>query len=131
MNAFLRKIFKYKHRKHRRYKVRDGLTVVLDNNKSSSGDEILDIGMGGLTFNYVQGGEPLKEKFAVDIYLDGKLFVEQIKTKLISNIEVGDISFHSKNIRRISVQFTSPTPVQEFDLKSLIKSYRVQSKSSS
>jgi len=122
LESLIKKIFRYKHRKYKRYKVRNGLTAVLDPD-TPAGDEILDIGMGGLTFNFVDRGEPLKEKFTIDVFLDKKLVLEKLKVKLISNIEVGDISFSSKNIRRISVQFLSLTPVQEFDLKTLIKSH--------
>jgi hypothetical protein len=125
LENLIKKIFRYKHRKYKRYKVRNGLTVVLDS-EALTGDEILDIGMGGLTFNFVDRGEPLKETFSIDIYLDQKLVLEKLKVKLVSNIEVGDISFSSKNIRRISVQFLSLTPVQEFDLKTLIKSHGIE-----
>ncbi len=125
MENLLKIIFRSKHRKYRRYRVRDGLTVVLDP-ESPNGDEILDIGMGGLTFNYVDRGEPLEEKLKIDIYVDNELYLEKLKVKLVSNIEVGDISLSSKNIRRISVQFLSLTPVQEFDLKAVIKSHGVE-----
>ena len=101
------------------------MTVILDP-KIPTGDEILDIGMGGLTFNFVDRGEPLKEKFTIDIHLNRKAVLKKLKVKLVSNIEVGDISFSSKNIRRISVQFLSLTPVQEFDLKALIKSHGIE-----
>ena len=121
----MKKIFRYKHRKYKRYRVRGGLTVVLDP-ESPTGDEIIDVGMGGLTFNYVDRGEPLKERLNIDIYLDNELYLEKLKVKLVSNIEVGDISFKSKNIRRISVQFLSLTPVQEFDLRALIKSHGIE-----
>ncbi len=125
MENLLKIIFRSKHRKYRRYKVRGGLTVVLDP-ESPNGDEILDIGMGGLTFNYVDRGEPLEEKSKIDIYVDNELYLEKLKVKLVSNIEVGDISLSSKNIRRISVQFLSLTPVQEFDLKAVIKSHGIE-----
>ncbi len=125
MENLLKIIFRSKHRKYRRYKVRGGLTVVLYP-ESPNGDEILDIGMGGLTFNYVDRGEPLEEKSKIDIYVDNELYLEKLKVKLVSNIEVGDISLSSKNIRRISVQFLSLTPVQEFDLKAVIKSHGIE-----
>ena len=125
MENLLKIIFRSKHRKYKRYRVRGGLTVVLDP-EFPNGDEILDIGMGGLTFNYVDRGEPLEEKSKIDIYVDNELYLEKLKVKLVSNIEMGDISFSSKNIRRISVQFLSLTPVQEFDLKALIKSHGIE-----
>ena len=125
MENLLKIIFRSKHRKYRRYRVRGGLTVVLDP-ESPNGDEILDIGMGGLTFNYVDRGEPLEEKSKIDIYVDNELYLEKLKVKLVSNIEVGDISLSSKNIRRISVQFLSLTHVQEFYLKSVIKSHGIE-----
>ena len=125
LENLLKILFRSKHRKYKRFRVRGGLTVVLDP-ESPNGDEILDIGMGGLTFNYVDRGEPLEEKSKIDIYVDNELYLEKLKVKLVSNIEMGDISFSSKNIRRISVQFLSLTPVQEFDLKALIKSHGIE-----
>ena len=125
LENFLKKIFKYNHRKYKRYKVRDGLTVVLDFETRKS-DQVIDIGMGGLTFNYVDVGEPLDDKFKIDILVDNELYLEKLKVILVSNIEVGDISFRSKNIRRISVQFASLTPVQEFDLKALTRSHGLE-----
>ena len=121
----LQRLFRYRHRKFRRYRAQNGLTVVLDR-KSPRGDEVIDFGMGGLTFNYVDMGELLQERFEIDIYVDGNPYSENVKAKLVSNIEVGDISFQGKNIRRISVQFSSLTPVQEFDLKTLIKSHGIE-----
>jgi len=121
---FLKKIFTLKHRKHKRYQVREGLTVAIDP-EPSPGDQIVNIGLGGLTFNWVDRGRPLSDRFRIDLFLDGKLFLEKLKVKLISNTETGDISYSSKNVRRISVQFLSMTLVQEFDLKSLIKSHGI------
>jgi hypothetical protein len=71
------------------------------------GNQIVNIGLGGLTFNWIDRGQPLLEKFLIDLYLDGKPYLEKLKVKLVSNIEVGDISYSSKNIRRINIQFLS------------------------
>lgn len=122
MRDFFKKIFALKHRKHKRYRVAEGLTGVIDP-ATAPGDQIVNIGLGGLTFNWIDRGRPLSQKFLMDLYLDGKLYVEKLRVKLVSNIEVGDISYSSKNIRRISVQFLSLTPIEEFDLKALIKSH--------
>ena len=122
---FLKSIFALKHRKHKRHHVQEGLTVAIDP-ESFPGDQIVDIGLGGLTFNWVDRGQTLLDKFKIDLFLDGKLYLEKLKVKLVSNTEVGDISYSSKNIRRISVQFLSLTPVQEFDLKALIKSHGLE-----
>lgn len=124
MKDFLKRIFTLKHRKHKRYQVQEGLTVAIDP-ESFPGDQIVNIGLGGFTFNWVDRGQPLPAKFKIDLLLDGKLYLEKLKVKLVSNIEVGDISYSSKNIRRISVQFLSLTPSQEFDLKALIKSHGI------
>ena len=122
MKDFLKSIFALKHRKHKRYHVQEGLTVAIDP-ESFPGDQIVNIGLGGLTFNWVDRGQLLSDRFKIGLFLDGKLYLEKLKVKLVSNIEAGDISYSSKNIRRISVQFLSLTPVQEFDLKALIKSH--------
>ena len=125
MKDFLKSIFALKHRKHKRYYVQEGLTVAIDP-ESFPGDQIVNIGLGGLTFNWVDRGQLLSDRFKIDLFLDGKLYLEKLKVKLVSNIEAGDISYSSKNIRRISVQFLSLTPVQEFDLKALIKSHGIE-----
>jgi hypothetical protein len=125
LKDFLKRIFALKHRKYKRYEAQEGLTVVIDPG-SFPRDQIVNIGLGGLTFNWVDRGHPLSDRFKIDLFLDGKLYLEKLKVKLVSNIEVGDISYSSKNIRRISVQFLSLTPVQEFDLKALIKSHGIE-----
>jgi len=119
---FLKRIFTLKHRKHKRYQVQEGLTVAIDP-ESSPGDQIVNIGLGGFTFNWVDKGQSLADRFKVNLFLDGKLYLEKLKVKLVLNTEAGDISYSSKTIRRINVQFLSLTPVQEFDLKALIKSH--------
>ena len=125
LKDFLKRIFTLKHRKHKRYRVEEGLAATVDS-ELFPGDQIVNIGLGGLTFNWVARGEPLPDKFEIDLHLDGKLYLEKLKVKLISNIEAGDISYSSKNIRRISVQFLSLTPIQEFDIKALIKSHGIE-----
>jgi len=119
---FLERIFALKLRKYKRYEAKEGLTVSIDP-ESFPRDQIVNIGLGGFTFNWVDRGHPLPNRFKINVFLDGKLYLEKVKVKLVSNIEVGDISYSSKNIRRISVQFLILTPVQEFDLKALIKSH--------
>lgn len=125
MKDFVKKIFALKHRKHKRYRVQEGLTVVIEP-ASIPGDQIVDIGLGGLTFNYIDRGQPLPETFRLDIFVDEKSVLRNLKVKLVSNIEVGGITYSSKNIRRISVQYLKLTPVQEFDLKALIKSHGIE-----
>ena len=122
MKDFLERIFALKLRKYKRYEAREGLTVSIDP-ESFPRDQIVNIGLGGFTFNRVDQGYPLPSRFKVNVFLDGKPYLEKVKVKLVSNTEVGDISYSSKNIHRISVQFLILTPVQEFDLKALIKSH--------
>lgn len=125
MKDFLKRIFTLKHRKFKRYRVDEGLTVAIDP-ESLPGDQIVNIGLGGLTFNWVDRGQALPDRIEIDMYVDGKLYLEKLRVKLVTNTEVGDISYSSKNIRRISVQFLSLTPIQEFDLKALIKSHGIE-----
>ena len=122
MKDFLERLFALKLRKYKRYEAQEGLTVSIDP-ESFPRDQIVNIGLGGFTFNWVDRGYPLPGRFKVNVFLDGKLYLEKVRVKLVSNFEVGDISYSSKNIRRISVQFLILTPVQEFDLKALIKSH--------
>jgi hypothetical protein len=56
-------------------------------NRIFARDQIVDIGLGGLTFNWVDRGKPLSNRFEIDLFLDGKLYLEKVKAKLISNMK--------------------------------------------
>ena len=122
MKELFAKILAIGRRKHKRYKVHDGVTVVIGP-RAEKGDQIVDIGLGGLTFLYDDRQGQLPEAFDIAIFIDGKAYLKNLKVKLVSNIQAGDIAYSSKNLRRVSVQFASLTPVEEFDLKALIKKH--------
>ncbi len=124
MKNFIIRILARKRRKDERFKIHDGVIVVVDPN-SEKKDKIIDISLGGLAFSYKNRGEEFDEEFEVDIYVDNEIYLKKLKVKLISDIEIGEVPFESANVRRLSGQFMWLTPVQKSDLNSLFKKYGI------
>ena len=124
MKNFIVRILARKHRKDKRFKLHDGVIVVVDPN-SEKKDKIIDISLGGLAFSYTNERKEFDEEFELDIYIDDEIYLKKLKVKLISDKEIGEVPFESANIRRLSGQFMWLTPVQKSDLNSLFKKYGI------
>ncbi len=124
MKNFIVRILAWKRRKDERFKVHDGVLVVIDPH-SENKDKIIDISLGGLAFSYKNGGKQFDEEFEVDIYVDDEIYLKKLMVKLISDIEIGEVPFESANVRRLSGQFMWLTPVQKSDLNSLFRKYGI------
>ena len=124
MKNFIIRILARKRRKDKRFKLHDGVIVVVDPN-SEKKDKIIDISLGGLAFSYNNERKQFDEEFEVDIYIDNEIYLKKLKVKLISDIEIGEVPFESANVRRLSGQFMWLTPVQKSDLNSLFKKYGI------
>lgn len=124
MKNFIVRILARKRRKDERFKIHDGVIVVVDPN-SEKKDKIIDISLGGLAFIYKNRGKEFDKEFEVDIYIDNEIYLKKLKVKLISDIEIGEVPFESANVRRLSGQFMWLTPVQKSDLNSLFKKYGI------
>ncbi len=125
MKNFIVRILARKHRKDERFKIHDGVIVVVDPN-SEKKDKIIDISLGGLAFSYKNERKQFDEEFEVDIYIDNEIYLKKLKVKLISDIEIGEVPFESANVRRLSGQFMWLTPVQKSDLNSLFRKYGIE-----
>jgi len=124
MKDFLVRIFAKKRRKDKRHQVHDGVLVVVDPH-SEKKDKIIDISLGGLAFSYDDDRKQLDEKFEVDIYVDNELYIKKLNVQLVSDAEVGEVTFESVNVRRLSGQFMWITPIQKSDLNSLFRKYGI------
>ena len=124
MKNFIVRILARKRRKDERFKVHEGVLVLVDPD-SETKDKIIDISLGGLAFSYKNERKQFDEEFEVDIYIDNEIYLKKLKVKLISDIEIGEVPFESANVRRLSGQFMWLTPVQKSDLNSLFKKYGI------
>ena len=124
MKNFIVRILAWKRRKDKRFKLHDGVVVVMDPH-SENKDKIIDISLGGLAFSYENKRKQFDEEFEVDIYIDNEIYLKKLKVKLISDIEIGEVPFESANVRRLSGQFMWLTPIQKSDLNSLFKKYGI------
>lgn len=124
MKNFIVRILAWKRRKDKRFKLHNGVVVVMDPN-SENKDKIIDISLGGLAFSYNNEGKQFDEEFEVDIYIDNEIYLKKLKVKLISDIEIGEVPFESANVRRLSGQFLWLTTIQKSDLNSLFKKYGI------
>ncbi len=124
MKNFIVRILARKRRKDERFKVHEGVLVLVDPD-SETKDKIIDISLGGLAFSYNNEGKQFDEEFEVDIYVDDEIYLKKLKVKLISDIEIGEVPFESVNVRRLSGQFMWLTPVQKSDLNSLFRKYGI------
>jgi len=124
MKDFLVRIFARKRRKDKRHQVHEGVLVVVDPH-SEKKDKIIDISLGGLAFSYDDDRKRLDEKFEVDIYVDNELYIKKLNVQLVSDAEVGEVTFESVNVRRLSGQFMWITPIQKSDLNSLFRKYGI------
>jgi hypothetical protein len=124
MKNYIVRILARKHRKDKRFKLHEGVMVVVDP-YSEKKDEIIDISLGGLAFCYDNERNRPDEIFEIDIYIDNELYLKKLKVKLISETEIGEVPFESANVRRLSGQFMWWEPLQKADLDSLLKKYGI------
>ena len=105
-------------RKHKRYKAVDGAFAAISPNSHKIG-QILDIGMGGLSFKYIDNGKTSHDMEAEErIFLSSMgFYVGDLPFKTISDYPVDDApSFNGMKIRRRHIQFTDLSFKQLFDL---------------
>ena len=107
---------------HQRFKVYDAALIVFDPN-IVQGEEIIDLSMGGVAFNYVDEGKRLSETFELDIHATDAFRLGKVKVRTISDTVICELVHQSKVIRRIGGEFLNLTPVQEYDLKKFLESY--------
>jgi hypothetical protein len=112
-----------KPRKYERYSAREGAIVALKP-KSNILGQMIDIGMGGLSFQYIESQEPPGySNELVILVASQRFFLDKVPFKTVSDIEIeNNISFSSIQMRRCSVEFMrlsleQAASIQDFIIK--------------
>jgi len=115
---------KAERRRHKRYKLKDGLYAVLWPIANVLG-EVLDISQGGLCFRYIDLERPGKMSSTLDIFsVDGNIHMRRIPFRIISDDDV--LSEYPKaavKVRKCRIQFGEFTKQMSSQLVQLISRY--------
>ncbi len=122
MMGLIDKIFKRKKRKEQRFIVDDHDLIIYDSNAPEE-KEIVDLSMGGISFVYADTGKRLDKTFELEIRIGDVFRLGKVRVKTVSDMEVGEITSKTKTLRRLNAQFLNLDPIQEYDLRSILKEY--------
>jgi len=102
-----RKTIKAEKRKFKRFKTKNLSFALLKSSFYEELGEIVDIGKGGLAFQYLVGEDRIEEPVELDIILAGNgVHIKKIPCKTISDFEItNEIYFSSLKMRRHSIKF--------------------------
>ena len=117
---FITKIFKRKKRKEQRFIVDDHDLIIYDSNAPEE-KEIVDLSMGGLAFVYVDNKKRLDKTFELEIKIGDSVRLGKIRVETVSDTRISEITIKTKIFRRLSARFLNLDPIQEYDLKSILK----------
>jgi hypothetical protein len=113
---------KEEQKKHKRFRVREDVLVIPKPYGSKLG-QLINIGVDGLTFEYLAIGEPSSHPTALDIVMPGSGFaLYNIPCKTVWDHTTFESPLASMTMRQCSVRFEEPSPSQVAQLKYLIKS---------
>ena len=119
---FITKIFKRKKRKEQRFIVDDHDLIIYDPNAPEE-KEIVDLSMGGLSFIYVDNEKRLDKTFELEIKIGDSFRLGKIRVETVSDTRISEITIKTKIFRRLSARFLNIDPIQEYDLKNILKEY--------
>jgi hypothetical protein len=108
-------------RKYERYSAREGAIVALKPQSNILG-QMIDIGMGGLSFRYIESQEPPGDsKELVILVASQNFFLDKVPFITVSDIEIeNNISFSSIQMRRCSVEFVGLNLEQAASIQNFI-----------
>ncbi len=110
-------------RKHKRFRVQDGAFVILRPTDTGVG-RLIDISMGGLTFDYVTRKAPSIEATELDIFLtDSDFRLYEFPCQSVWDLITYEIPTTAVHKRRCGVQFGELTQSQVFQLEHFIQNY--------
>jgi hypothetical protein len=122
MKNFINKLFKLDKRKAQRFIVDDHDLVFYDPGAPPE-SEIVDLSMGGISFVYVDTGKRLSNVFDLDIKIGDIFHLGKVRVKTVSDIELGEFTGKSQTYRRLSGQFLNLDPIQEYELRRILRKY--------
>ncbi len=116
------KLFKHKKRKEQRFIVEDHDLIIYDSNAPEE-KEIVDLSIGGISFVYVDNEKRLDKTFELEIKIGDSFRLGKIRVETVSDTEISEITSKTKIFRRLSARFLKLDPIQEYDLRSILKEY--------
>ena len=113
-------------RKHKRYRVQEGVYALLKNNSSKLG-QIKNISRGGLAFSYIVDGDQMLEPFKVDIFISNVGYcLKDVPSKKISDLHIDNkLPFSTFSIRQARIQFNELNHSQLSQLDNLMQDYTI------
>ena len=112
---------------HKTYMIQTDAYVVIKNSSYIPG-QLVSIGKGGITFLYIENGEPINGRFNVDVFSSSDTYcLKGMPLKVISDVKEDDEqpSIHG-NIRRCIGQFDELKQIQAIQLDYFINNYTDQ-----
>lgn len=126
MEEFLKRLLTLRVRKKRRFKVKKGLSVVVNGASGIGRNRINDIGMGGLSFYYTDYGNSTDnstKKQNLSVIPDGRPAIIHIPCRTVCDSETGELIFPNQRIMRRSVKFGRMNDYQKRQMRDLIKEF--------
>ena len=121
MRRLIHKIFKIK-RRDQRFIVDDHDLIIYDPNAPEE-TVIVDLSLGGISFIYEDTGKRLEKVFDLDIKIGDSFHLGKVRVKTISDIKAGELTAKALSYRRLSGRFININPVQEYELRRILKKY--------
>ena len=84
-------------------------------------EEIVDLSIGGISFVYVDNEKRLDKTFELEIKIGDSFRLGKIRVETVSDTRISEITIKTKIFRRLSARFLNLDPIQEYDLKSILK----------
>ena len=115
--------FTEERRQHQRFKIREGAFAL----QAQKLGQINDIGIGGLSFQYMSDDSRPVKTSHLDIIMNNSAFrMKQIPVTIISDREIVTTNpFYTQKIRRCSVQFKDLSSDRESLMKRFIEANTV------
>jgi hypothetical protein len=112
-------------RKHKRFRVEDGAFVALRPSDHGVG-RLIDISMGGLTFDYVTMQPPSVKATELDIFVTNSSFrLFEIPCQSVWDLNTYDIPTTPIHKRRCGVEFGDLTSRQILQIENFIENHTV------
>lgn len=113
-------------RQEPRYKVVDGVFAALVNHNSKLG-QIKDISGMGLSFRYIDNGDPSDEPTELKIIVGERgVYLDNLPFKKITDFAIkNESSFSALKMRQIGLQFGKLTPRQKIRMERLLRNHTI------
>ena len=116
----LTRLLAFRFRKRRRYRAKNGLFAVFENR--ATGNQIGDIGMGGLSYYYIDSGSrPKKDEYGLTLISGNKQQKIHLSCKTVCDFEAGQMVSQNRRIKRRCVSFQRLNSKQKQKLRNMIK----------